>query len=101
MAKISWSLNSFARSKALTNIHPTGLNRSRFVQSVERVKYIYENENNAARRMTLSNQRLFESYLKEQNEYRAVCDIQPAQSNIYMSQFFSALGKTIVMNMNQ
>ena len=60
---------------------------SRFAKPVQIEDYIFENENKATRRKTLSHQKLFESYLEEQNELRAICDIAPADLNNYSSQF--------------
>ena len=61
--------------------------KSRFAKPVQIEDYIFENENKATRRKTLSHQKLFESYLEEQNELRAICDIAPADLNNYLSQF--------------
>ena len=61
--------------------------KSRFAKPVQIGDYIYENENKATRRKTLLHQKLFESYLEEQNELRAICDIAPADLNNYLSQF--------------
>ena len=61
--------------------------KSRFAKPVQIEDNIFENENKATRRKTLSHQKLFESYLEEQNELRAICDIAPGDLNNYLSQF--------------
>ena len=75
--------------------------KSRFAKPVQIENFIFENENKAIPRKTLSHQTLFESYLEEHNELRAICDIAPADLNNYLSQFLVSVCQQNVMNMNQ
>ena len=61
------------QNQDLGSQHPSK-QKSRFAKPVQIENNMYENENKATRRKTLSHQKLFESYLEEHNELRAICD---------------------------
>ena len=67
--------------------------QSRFTKPVEIEQFIYENENKNTRRKTLSHQKLFECYLAEQSEDRAICEIPPTELNVYIGQFLLCVRK--------
>ena len=68
--------------------------QSRFTEPVEIEQYIHENENKRTRQKTLSHQKLFESYLEEQSEARAIHDIPPTELNVYLGQFLLFVRKS-------